>query len=80
MHLVFPQVKAFFAKYPEAGAGATSRKQAIESIENNIKWKALNEKAVFDWLKTHYSVQTDSWNCVRWGIDRFAWFQYGTLL
>jgi glutamyl aminopeptidase len=45
-------LKAFFAQYPDAGAGATARVQAIETIENNIKWLATNQKAVSDFLDT----------------------------
>lgn len=44
------EVKAFFAKYPEAGAGATARKEALQRIENNIQWLANNEKNVTTWL------------------------------
>ena len=45
------QVKAFFSKYPEAGAGARSRKQALESIENNIKWLDTHQNTVHSWLE-----------------------------
>jgi len=49
--LQLDEMKAFFAKYPEAGAGARSRKQAIENVENNIKWLQQNEMDVSEWLK-----------------------------
>ncbi|CAG0886917.1 unnamed protein product [Cyprideis torosa] len=32
------EMLAFFAKYPEAGAGARAREQALETVRNNIKW------------------------------------------
>lgn len=31
-------MKAFFEKYPEAGAGASYRETALETVSNNIKW------------------------------------------
>lgn len=40
----------FFAFYPEAGAGATARKQAIETVKNNIKWLKTHEETVRKWL------------------------------
>ncbi|XP_026475406.1 glutamyl aminopeptidase-like, partial [Ctenocephalides felis] len=33
----------FFAKFPEAGAGAAARKQALETVSNNIKWLKVNK-------------------------------------
>ncbi|CAL1528269.1 unnamed protein product [Lymnaea stagnalis] len=45
------EVKDFFAKYPEAGAGERSRKMAIESIERNIYWVKTFKPAVVEWLK-----------------------------
>lgn len=44
------EVNAFFAKYPEAGAGAAARKEALQRIENNIQWLQNNEKNVTKWL------------------------------
>jgi len=46
------EVKNFFEKYPEAGAGETARKEAIQKIENNIQWLKNNEKNVGTWLET----------------------------
>lgn len=43
-------MKAFFAKYPEAGAGANARIQAQEAVENNIKWLDRNKDAIGAWL------------------------------
>ena len=46
------QVENFFAKYPDAGAGAAPREQALDSIRTNIAWVERNQQAIFDWLKT----------------------------
>lgn len=35
------EMEDFFAKYPDAGAGANARIQALENIRNNIKWSTL---------------------------------------
>ena len=51
------QVKEFFAKYPEAGAGSNPRKQALETITNNIKWRAANMDDVFTFLKNKYPAE-----------------------
>lgn len=45
------EIKQFFAKYPEAGAGATARKSALENVQNNIQWLKNNEAKVGAWLK-----------------------------
>uniref|UniRef100_A0A182N6L7 glutamyl aminopeptidase n=1 Tax=Anopheles dirus TaxID=7168 RepID=A0A182N6L7_9DIPT len=45
------ELEDFFARYPEAGAGAAARRQAIETIENNISWLERNEANVATWLK-----------------------------
>lgn len=52
------EVNEFFEKYPEAGAGANSRKQAIETIENNIEWRDANMEDVFSFLREKY---VDEW-------------------
>lgn len=44
------EMKAFFVKYPEAGAGARARKEALERIEFNIEWLRNNEQKVLDWV------------------------------
>lgn len=46
-------MKAFFAKYPEAGAGAAARKEALQRVENNIQWLKNNERNVTKWLSEH---------------------------
>ncbi|XP_063704235.1 glutamyl aminopeptidase-like [Culicoides brevitarsis] len=45
------EMKDFFAKYPEAGAGEAARKQALEKVSNNIKWLANNMDGIEKWLK-----------------------------
>lgn len=44
------EMKAFFAKYPDAGAGAAARTEALQRIENNIQWLKNNERNVTKWL------------------------------
>ncbi|XP_052890593.1 aminopeptidase A-like [Anopheles moucheti] len=44
------ELEDFFARYPEAGAGAAARRQALETIQNNIRWLQLNEANVANWL------------------------------
>uniref|UniRef100_A0A8D8TSY1 Aminopeptidase n=2 Tax=Cacopsylla melanoneura TaxID=428564 RepID=A0A8D8TSY1_9HEMI len=45
------EVQNFFTKNPNAGAGAAGRKQAVETIQNNIKWVAKHGKPLAEWLK-----------------------------
>ncbi|XP_058129124.1 aminopeptidase A-like [Anopheles ziemanni] len=45
------ELQDFFARYPEAGAGVAARRQALETIENNISWLERNEANVATWLK-----------------------------
>lgn len=45
------EMKQFFEKYPEAGAGATARKSALENVQNNMQWLKNNEAKVGAWLK-----------------------------
>lgn len=47
------QVKYFFVKYPDAGAGARGRLQALESIERNIAWINAHQNKIVDWLTNH---------------------------
>lgn len=44
------EIKRFFEDFPNAGAGANARIQALETVENNIKWLARNQKSIGDWL------------------------------
>lgn len=40
-----------FALYPNAGAGATSRKQAIDQVNMNIEWIKSREKNILNALE-----------------------------
>uniref|UniRef100_A0A034VK36 glutamyl aminopeptidase n=1 Tax=Bactrocera dorsalis TaxID=27457 RepID=A0A034VK36_BACDO len=44
------EMEAFFAKYPEAGAGTAARKQALETVKFNIKWLQQNKAQITQWL------------------------------
>ncbi|XP_067424282.1 glutamyl aminopeptidase isoform X2 [Emydura macquarii macquarii] len=44
------QMENFFEKYPDAGAGKAPRKQALETVKNNIEWLKLNKGEIEAWL------------------------------
>lgn len=44
------EMEDFFRKYPNAGAGTTSRAQALENVKNNIKWLEKNLDGITKWL------------------------------
>ncbi|KAJ7327041.1 hypothetical protein JRQ81_016800 [Phrynocephalus forsythii] len=44
------QMEDFFAKYPDAGAGAVSRKQAHETLLSNIEWLKQHREEIAAWL------------------------------
>ncbi|XP_022079859.1 glutamyl aminopeptidase-like isoform X2 [Acanthaster planci] len=44
------ELEDFWAEYPDAGAGARGRLQAIERIKTNIKWMEKNEATIAQWL------------------------------
>lgn len=44
------EVQQFYSKYPEAGAGAASRQEAIETIKYNINWQQQNIPVIANWL------------------------------
>ncbi|XP_017874509.1 PREDICTED: glutamyl aminopeptidase [Drosophila arizonae] len=44
------EVESFFVKYPESGAGASSRQEAIETIKYNINWLKANRNDIASWL------------------------------
>ena len=44
------EVETFFLVNPEAGAGARARKQARESIENNIQWLHNHYENIANWM------------------------------
>ncbi|XP_030046715.1 glutamyl aminopeptidase isoform X2 [Microcaecilia unicolor] len=44
------QMENFFKKYPDAGAGEASRKQALETVKSNIEWLKRNKPEIKEWL------------------------------
>ncbi|XP_028616244.1 glutamyl aminopeptidase [Grammomys surdaster] len=44
------EMQSFFAKYPNAGAGATPREQVLETVKNNIEWLKLNRQSISEWF------------------------------
>uniref|UniRef100_A0A1W7RAI9 Aminopeptidase n=1 Tax=Hadrurus spadix TaxID=141984 RepID=A0A1W7RAI9_9SCOR len=44
------EMKDFFERYPDAGAGARARLQTLEVVESNIRWLKLYKQKVADWL------------------------------
>nr|XP_022919548.1 glutamyl aminopeptidase-like isoform X1 [Onthophagus taurus] len=44
------EMEAFFAKYPNAGAGASARLRALETVRNNIKWLSQYKEPVEEWI------------------------------
>ncbi|CAG9785493.1 unnamed protein product [Diatraea saccharalis] len=51
--LKLKEMEEFFEQYPEAGAGEASRRRALETVRNNIKWTDHNQASVLDWLNNH---------------------------
>lgn len=47
------QMQHFFERYPEAGAGETPRKQALETVKNNIEWVKTNKGEIEAWLQSN---------------------------
>lgn len=45
------EMQNFFNEYPDAGAGETGRKQALERVQTNINWLARNEHIIAEWLE-----------------------------
>lgn len=43
-------MESFFAKYPNAGAGAQPRQQVLETVKNNIEWLKQNRETIRDWF------------------------------
>ncbi|PSN55624.1 hypothetical protein C0J52_04058 [Blattella germanica] len=46
------EMEAFFEKYPNAGAGAKARTQALERVQNNIKWLKHHKTTLENWLNS----------------------------
>ena len=44
------QLRAFFVAHPKAGAGARARKQAVEQVENNLRWLEEHRGVIHQWL------------------------------
>ncbi|XP_073428069.1 glutamyl aminopeptidase [Dendrobates tinctorius] len=47
------QMQNFFETNPNAGAGETPRKQALETVRNNIEWVAANKNGIKAWLEAN---------------------------
>lgn len=47
------EMKEFFKKYPDAGAGERSRVTALETVQKNIKWLNSNLEPLSDWLSSN---------------------------
>ncbi|GFS49299.1 endoplasmic reticulum aminopeptidase 2, partial [Nephila pilipes] len=45
------EMRAFFAKYPDAGAGKRRRQQALEAVQNNIRWIDSHARGMKEWLE-----------------------------
>ncbi|KAK7085111.1 hypothetical protein SK128_002659, partial [Halocaridina rubra] len=43
-------LKEFFEKYPNAGSGARSRKQALEEIQKNVGWIDKHSEHLYEWF------------------------------
>lgn len=46
------QIQSFFAKYPNAGAGAKPREQVLETVKNNIEWVNVNRQSIDEWFSS----------------------------
>ncbi|XP_051773959.1 glutamyl aminopeptidase [Ctenopharyngodon idella] len=49
------KMEHFFALNPNAGAGEMPRKQAIETVKNNIEWMQRNREEIRVWLESNVS-------------------------
>ena len=47
------EMKSFFKKYPDAGAGTQNRKIALETVENNIRFRESHSKDIHNWLQNN---------------------------
>lgn len=52
------QVEAFFARFPQAGAGARARQQALENMDRNIYWMTHFKPTVIQWLRSRAADQS----------------------
>lgn len=46
-------MQSFFTKYPDAGAGASSRRTALSTVSQNIKWLSKYQTIVESWIKAN---------------------------
>ncbi|XP_048858596.1 glutamyl aminopeptidase-like isoform X2 [Brienomyrus brachyistius] len=49
------QIENFISRHPNAGAGATPRKQALEKVKSNIDWVRRNREEIRLWLDVNVS-------------------------
>ncbi|XP_073690212.1 glutamyl aminopeptidase [Garra rufa] len=49
------KMEHFFALHPNAGAGEMPRKQALETVKNNIEWMKRNMDEIRFWLENNVS-------------------------
>lgn len=52
--LKLKEMESFFGLYPEAGAGETGRRRALENCKNNIRWSTYHLKQVTTWINANY--------------------------
>ncbi|XP_018321790.1 glutamyl aminopeptidase isoform X2 [Agrilus planipennis] len=52
------EMRTFFEQHPNAGAGARYRTQALETVQNNIKWLERNKETVEKWLGNYQKTQS----------------------
>ena len=48
--LQLQEMKAFFTRYPEAGAGERARREALETTQANINWLKNHRDELASWL------------------------------
>lgn len=51
--IIIFQMEHFFSLTPDAGAGEIPRKQALETVKNNIEWVQRNEDEIRKWLEAN---------------------------
>nr|XP_021183617.2 glutamyl aminopeptidase isoform X1 [Helicoverpa armigera] len=51
--LKLQEMEAFFAQYPEAGAGEGARARALETVRNNIRWNQHHLNDVAAWVNAN---------------------------
>lgn len=49
------EMKAFFEKYPDAGAGANNRAKALETVSYNIKWLSQAPPKIDEWFLWYFN-------------------------